>query len=405
MVITNSVESQKKFQTVNDFLISFDKFNGLDIEQGIIFDDSSKPDKIIPSIQIATLQDAGVIARIFREIYSGTYSYKEMENEFSIRKMINDPSFYWVVFKINTGEVIGCTGFHVDLPHKSGTVHGFVIKKEYQGLTDLGELILACMYSFVKKFEKKVLVWSCEVRTGHIKSQYMVRILRFLPIAFLPNKDLFFLKEESQFIYILYDEEALSNYRSMIIPRIHFKVMRSYLYAQEKLNLETPMANNHLNETYDESELNLIRRNIIRRYESTEFGNQVITITIKGRQSYFRFFHNRCINNIEQTDYKITKKEELKVFLEEAAKLINDLKIRYFEAFVSAYDSIEQTLFLEAGFQPFGYIPAYKFNSEMNVFEDRVLFISYNREVNLKDLKLLTETREFLKTIQPFWDI
>ena len=405
MVINKSTEVQKKFNTVNDFLISFDNFNGLDFEQGIIFDDSSKPDKIIPSIQIATLQDARAIARIFREIYSGTYSYKEMENENAIRKMIKDPSFYWIVYKINSGEVIGCTGFHVDLPHKSGTIHGFAIKKEYQGLTDLGKLSLACLYSFLKKYEKKVLVWSCEVRTGHTKSQYMGRILGLLPIAFLPNKDLFFLREESQFIYILYDEEALSKYRSMIIPRIHFKVMRSYLYAQEKLNLETPMANNHLNESYDESELNLIRKNIIRQYKSTEFGNQIITITIKGRQSYFRFFHNRYINNIEQTDYKITKKEELKAFLEEVTKLINDLKIRYFEAFVSAYDSVEQTLFLEAGFQPFGYIPAYKFNPEMNLFEDLVLFIFYDKKVNLKNLKMLTEPREFLKTIQPFWDI
>ena len=405
MVINSSIQSQKKFQTVNDFLISYDRFKGLDFEQGITFEDTSKSDKMIPSIQIATLQDAKEIAQIFREIYSGTYSYKEMENEDAIRKMIIDPSFYWIVYKINTGEVIGCTGFHVDLNRKSGTIHGFVIKKEYQGLTDLGRLSIACLYSFLKKYEKRVLVWSCEVRTGHTKSQYMARILGLLPIAFLPNKDLFFLREESQFIYILYDEEALSKYRSMVTPRIHFKVMRSYLYAQEKLNLELPIANNHFNEIYDESELNLIRKNVLRRYESTEFGNQIIKLTIKGRKSYFKFFQNCYINNIEQTIYKITKKEELKIFLEEVKKLIEELKIRYFEAFVSAYDSIEQKIFLEAGFQPFGYIPAYKFNPEIGMFEDQVLFIFQKKEVNLKNLKMLGEPREFLKTIQPFWDI
>ena len=354
---------------------------------------------------MATLQDARAIAQIFREIYSGTYSYKEMENEDAIRKMIIDPSFYWIVYKINTGEVIGCTGFHVDLNRKTGTIHGFVIKKEYQGLTDLSRLSLACLYSFLKKYEKQVLVWSCEVRTAHTKSQYMARILGLLPIAFLPNKDLFFLREESQFIYILYDEEALSKYRSMVTPRIHFKVMRSYLYAQEKLNLELPIANNHFNEIYDESELNLIRKNVLRRYESTEFGNQIITLTIKGRKSYFKFYHNLYINNVEQTVYKITKKEELKIFLEEIKKLIEDLKVRYFEAFVSAYDSIEQNIFLEAEFQPFGYIPAYKFNPKIGMFEDQVLFIFQKKEVNLKNLKMLGEPREFLKSIKPFLDI
>ena len=191
----------------------------------------------------------------------------------------------------------------------------------------------------------------------------------------------------------------------MIIPRIHFKVMRSYLYAQEKLNLEDPIANNHLDEKYDESELSFIRKNIITRYETTKFNNQIIKLTIRGRNSYFKFFHNCFINNIEQTIYKITNKEELKVFLEEVKRIVYYLKIRYFEVFISAYDSIEQKIFIDAGFEPFGYIPSYKFNPEINLFEDQVLFIFNVKDVNMRNLKLLGEPREFLKTLQPFWDI
>ena len=68
MVINNSIEIQKKFHTVNDFLISFDNFDGLDFEQGIIFDDSSKRHA---DLKIRLKYDSMTQSEFFRSLITG----------------------------------------------------------------------------------------------------------------------------------------------------------------------------------------------------------------------------------------------------------------------------------------------------------------------------------------------
>jgi hypothetical protein len=93
----------------------------------------------------------------------------------------------------------------------------------------------------------------------------------------------------------------------------------------------------------------------------------------------------------------------LYVFIEEVKELIKKYKIRYWEFFVSAYHPTHQTILFDAGLKPFGYVPCFKYIKNENVFEDQIVFIFYEGRVNV-NLKMISETNNFLKIIKPSWD-
>jgi len=78
--------------------------------------------------------------------------------------------------------------------------------------------------------------------------------------------------------------------------------------------------------------------------------------------------------------------------------------IRYFECFVSSYIPTHQAIFLNAGLKPTGYIPSWRYNKHKRILEDIIVFTYCKNEIS-KNIKLISETEEFLKTIYPNWDI
>lgn len=397
--------TEKSIFTIEDFLKTYEKYKDLDLQKGISFKERnvSKTTKITPSLQIASPEEAKDIAEIFNKVYHGTYPYKELMNEKEIRKMILDPAFYWTVFKVNSKEIIGCIGFHIDLKNKSATFHGFAIKKEYQGVTDLLKLLIAGFYTILHKYHKKVLIWFCEVRSAHRKSQFLAAVQHLIPSAFFPKKDIFFKKEESEFLHILYDSDALKKYRKKERPKIIPRMLNSYIYAFEKFQIGLPEIKNHKRLKFNNNKIEDINRNLIRKVEKDNIGNELITISIKNNNSFISFLYNPLIRIFEKTEYQVSNKEELYLFITEVKKLIKKKRIRYFECFVSGYKPSHQIILYDAGLRPFGYIPSFKYNRNENVFEDQIAFIYYEGKVN-GNLKLIPENEKFLKIIKPLWD-
>ena len=392
---------ERNFITIKDFLNLNNKYNHFNLDVGINFSDirdhSSK--KILPSIYLAVPEDADEIASLFKEVYKGTYSYKELEDPNEIRKIIKDPNFNWIVFK-NENRIIGCIAFHIDRANKSGKVQGLVVKEDYRDLTNISKLVKVCCYVILKKYEHQIFYWSCEIRTAHTKVQYMARISGLLPVAFLPKKDLFFRKEEGEFIYIIYNDKALNSLRSRKQPEIIFPILQNYIYAFSKYHIGLPKLVPNDTMQYNKEKLKTLKNNLKRKVIKDKLGNETYIFHFKKNDSYFEFFHNKLINNIEKTRYKASSNEELYIYLEELKKLIQSLDLRYFECFVSAYKSDHQIIFLEAGLEPMGYIPSYFFNDEELKFEDQIIFVYYVGGFS-DNLKLLEETKEFIKTIRP----
>jgi len=394
-----------KHPTLDNYLALNEKYKDLDIRKGISLSTKSKKHKIVPSSWIAEPGDEKEIVQIFKEIYGDGYPFKEFESESEILRMIEDTFFHWIIFRNGSGSIIGCIGLEIDRDNKRGIFHGLVFKKLYQGFTDFTKLFTATFCSLVRIFEKEMLSVSCEVRSAHSKTQFMGKYLGLLPLAFLPNKDVFFNKEESEILIISYRDEALQKYRSPKTVKIPFQVLKSYYYASHKLDIGSFKVKNYPNLAYKERKVLKCKELYTRRVEEDKLENEFITFSYTESESYFTFFHNKYINNIECISYLVSSKEELYVFLEKLIDFIRDNNVRYCDCFVSAYNPLHQTIFLNAGFEPYGYAPAYKYNKKENTLEDQILFVYYKGEINLERLKLIPEAKELVQNLKPFWNL
>ena len=102
---------------------------------------------------------------------------------------------------------------------------------------------------------------------------------------------------------------------------------------------------------------------------------------------------------IEKTEYDVENLEELTFFLNTLKKLIKKLKIRYFQSFVSAYNTKHQKVFWNAGFIPIGYVFSWFYNKESKKFEDRIIFCYYEGSIDY-NIKLIPESTKMLKFIK-----
>lgn len=397
------VEKKKiKVRTLNDFLDSNKKYKNLDVRKGISFPKRSETEKIVPSAQLAIPGDEKGIVSVFKDVYLGAYPFKEFEDENEILKMIEDLQ----VFRNSSKAIIGCIGLEVDLENKSGILHGLVFKRQFQGITSLYKLFTASLCSVLRIIKNDILSVSCEVRSAHSKTQYMGKILGFLPIAFLPNKDIFFEKEESEIIVIVYYEDAMGRYRSPKTAKFPFQVLKSYNYAVQKLGILGPFkVKNYLNLAYKEKKLSKCRNNFTTRVVKDKFDNELVEFAYSRSQSFLNFFCNKNIGNIERINYSVASKEELFVFLEKLVQFMQENNVRYCDCFVSAYNALHQTIFLNAGFETYGYIPAFKYNKMEKTLEDQVVFVYYKSQVDLERLQLIPETKELINNLKPLWKL
>ena len=398
-------KEEVKYKTLDEYLALNDKYKDLDVRKGISLLKKSKKHKIVPSSWIAKPGDEKEIVQIFKEIYHESYPFKEFESESEILKMIENPYFHWLVFRNGSGSIIGCIGLEIDIDNKKGIFHGLVLKQLYQGFTDFSKLFIATFCSLLRIFEKEILSVSCEVRSAHSKTQYMGKYLGLLPIVFLPNKDIFFNKEESEIIIVGYREEALKKYRSPKTVKITRQVLKSYLFASHKHNIGSFKVKNYLNLVYKEKKITKCRELFTRRVEEDKFGNEYVRFFYGESESRFTFFHNKYIKNIERISYLVSSKEEFYVFIEKLIDFIRENTVRYCDCFISAYNPLHQTILLNAGFEPYGYVPVYKYNKKENTLEDQIVFVYYKGEVKLERLKLIPETKELIQSLKPLWSL
>ena len=394
-------KSKEEIVTIEDIFNAYPDLIEIDLERGYDFINSGKNGKKIPSLKFATEEDAEDITQIFKEVYDNSYPYKKMESVSEVLTMIRDPNYYWIVFKVKPDITIGCIGIHLDFSQKIANFFGFAFKKEFRSDVDISTASIACMVAPVYKFRAKILIWYAEIRSSFSSIQHLAKSAGLLPVAFLPNKDIFFNHPESEILFVIYDKNVLMNYRSSKKPELISQTIFSYFYAFKKYNLELPKIRNFHNK---ESEINISKiankkTQMLKKIERDEFGNELITFSIKGTDSYFQFQYYKNIKIAEKTTFKVSTLEELQIFLKEIRAFILSSKLRYFEIYLSAYNSEHQTLFFNAGFKPTGYIPAFKYNRNRDDFEDQVVFVYHEKELD-KQVYLISETEEFLRTIK-----
>ena len=382
------------------FLELFDKFIIEDIRKGIYLNFEIKHThrkKINPILKLAKPKDTRKIVSIYKELYNGTYPYKEMENEDEVRMMINNPDIQWILFMDQRDKLAGCITFVLDFKDKKGYIRGFMLKKQYQGKIDIVKAMIGSMIGMCFTYKDEIFVWYVENRTAHAKSQYSMRVCGISPIAFHPNKDIFLNKVESDLMQILYDERALQKYRSKKIPKIIAEALNCFVFSDKKYNLG-PVKIDDLRLVLDENKLTRINKELTREVNKIKFGYETIKISLNNSDSYFKFLYTPTVQNFEKTEYKVNNLEELYIFVQEFKKCALELNIRYTEVFVSAYKPDHQKILLEAGLSPRGYIPSWNYNQKKNVFEDCILFNEFKGKID-KNIQLISEGKELLNCL------
>ncbi len=399
-------KSKEEIVTLEDVFDTHPHLTEIDLERGHEFVNSVRNGKKVPSLKFATEEDAEEITQIFKEVYDNTYPYKKMESVSEVRSMISDPNYYWIVFKIKPDITIGCIGIRLDFELKVANFFGFAFREEFRQKVDIATASLACMVAPVYKFRDRILIWYAEIRSSFSSIQYLAKTAGLLPIAFLPNKDIFFNHPESEILFAIYDKKVLFNNRSSKKPELISQAIFCYFYTFQKYGLELPTIKNYENieSELNNSEIAYKKNQLRKKVERDEFGNELITFSIKGTDSYIQFQYYKNIKIAEKTIFKVSTIEELQLFLNEIKAFISTSNLRYFEAYLSAYNSEHQALFFNVGFKPTGYVPAFKYNRTMNDFEDQVVFVHHEKELD-KYVYLIPETEEFLKTIKYFKEL
>jgi len=386
---------------IDEFLEPFEYLIKTDIHKGMVlnFDIYHKSNikKLSPILILASPKDAKKITEIYKELYNGTYPYKEMEDEKSVRKMIENLNYRWVLFKDRFNNVAGCITFALDFKNKRGYIRGFMLRKKYQGHIDIVKSMIGSMIGMCNSFRDKIFMWYVENRTAHAKSQYSMWVCGINPIAFFPNKDIFLNSVESDLMQIIYDKRALNEYHRTDKPCILPEIYKSYLYSKARYNLcSAKIIDPKLD--LDPRKLNSIHKKITKKTVKDKFDYETITFSIKDSGSYIQFIYTPTVQTIEKTKYIVKNLEELYVLVHELIKFGNELSIRYSEVFVSAYKPNHQKIFLDAGLSPRGYIPSWKYIQEKNYFEDHILFNYFEGKID-GNIQLIPEGRELLKCL------
>ena len=385
---------------MEDFLDEFRDVGQENLFQGIQLDFDlhykEREQKIVPVIQIAEESDAEPIVNIFKEIYKDTYPYREFYDLGEVLKMIRDPKYLFVTFKMNQS-IAGFYNAQLDFVNKRGYTGRLVLKKKWHGRIDVLKAALVSMSALYFTFKDKISVWYGETRTAHTKSQFVTSACGLKPIAFFPNKDRFLHKIESDLMQILYSREAIEKCRVRKIPMITPQVSDSFIYSTLRYNLGPVI----YQDPHIDINMDLIldnRRQIEKKVSRDQFGYEWIEMNLSKTASYLKFLYTPHLDNIEKMEYQVQSKEELMALIQELKQFIKEKKIRYCECFVSAYKPSHQKIFLLEGFLSRGYVPSWFYKKDKDAFEDAIVFNKYIGDLS-DNLHLIEEGEELVNLL------
>jgi hypothetical protein len=353
--------------------------------------------RISPILKLATPEDAKELVAICREVYEGTYPYREMQDEQVVLSMLKSPNHYFILFKDTIGNIMGSFRCALDFKNKKGYMGGFMLRKPYQKSVDVVKAIVGSYVWMWSTFSNKILVWYCENRTAHSTSQYMTAVCGIKTVGILPNKDIFYGIIESDVMGVIYCEKVLSYFRSPQRPLLIPHVLNCFFHVRKLYKLEKYTIF-YSKIKLDYKKVQELSDKIKRTVHQDQFGYETITLSLPYSDSYFTILHTIHLQNLEKAEYQVENVEELYSFLKEILLLINEKKIRYCELFASAYKPDYQTILYQLGFVPRGYVPCWKYNKETGFFEDYILFNHYQGIVT--EMKLWKEGQDLLSMIK-----
>jgi hypothetical protein len=251
--------------------------------------------------------------------------------------------------------------------------------------------------------KKNVDKWYTETRTAHSKAQFLMEYIGCRPCAILPNKDIFFGgdRRESNVIDVIYNDEALyglRNQNAKLLPCFselcsfitHMFNLPGVEFDEGDVEIDTEF----LKEAYKVAETTKVEKKY-REYNVIEY--KIIT----NQGSWMTFYVTGTVNSAEKTEIEVSSAQELAGILFKLDDILQQDSIDYFEIYFPATDPDLQAIFLELGFNVFGYVPAWKRESDGKL-TDCIVFGRSKQPIDPAHYALTKNSKQLDQLLEPF---
>jgi RimJ/RimL family protein N-acetyltransferase len=370
-------ESLAKIETINE-VITTPEFNIMDF------------------IRIDNYQgEAEAIAKLYCKTYNIkaenmltqlSYPYPEALDPAWINDKARSRNVIWkVVTDTRYDSVVGSGTVLLDRENQRAYVRGVMIDPEYQKYKIGSKVLVNTFREIIQNYRDVIKIFWSESRTAHSGSQKIAEDSGFFPVGFLPNKDIFLEKRESDLLLVLYAMNALKMRRRN--PQIIPEVLPVYEVIAKQYRLEpiVPVV------------VPPIHRN----------GHQVKPYCKVDRYGYHH--HIFCAYG-EKLKLKVNPRTQV---AEEASfspdiepVILNALvgkalaslgHLYYVEFYASAYRPAIQRVFADLGFKATGYIPGWDLVDGQR--EDAIIMSRVKEYPPLSNMDLTDKSKRLVNAV------
>ncbi|MHA1793365.1 MAG: GNAT family N-acetyltransferase [Promethearchaeota archaeon] len=343
--------------------------------------------KEVTRVRLANEKDANQITRIYRDVYKGTYVYKEFTDPRFIMEEIEDENVRWYVIEETSKKrrVIGCVSAIVDPLNLRAYSRGMMIRPKWQGRRGASRSFGIAFNDFVRHHMGKIrLIWS-ETRSASVKPQRVCEAIGLTPLGLMPWKDIFFNQRESPILMGVYSSSAWKTRDTniTIVPElVPLKTLMNKLFRPMKKDKMKIVEDLHF-----DNPRNLFRLPVKVKQEKKKYGYCKYYFTCQNsRETVSITVNNNCLN-AEHLEISCENPGVLNLLLLKVKDVLVSKGIKYMQGYCPADNPGFQKAFLKAGFKPFGYMPA-RSKGKNGLHVDEILFgwTRWNLDLNMINL-------------------
>ncbi|GAB4330005.1 MAG: hypothetical protein Kow0069_37650 [Promethearchaeota archaeon] len=317
----------------------------------------------------ATPADAPRVVEIYERLYRGTYPYEEMLDAAELARMLANDDVLFFALELDgsggnapgdSGRVIGGFTAVREREQRRGYWRGLVLEERYHGKVGITG-VARRMVAASKAAFPRVQVWYGETRTAHAKTQHVFEKLGYDPYAFLPAKDSFFGRRESDVLmYSALTPELAATRAGNVALLPSVAPLYRVVNWRGHLPDDPPVVDPH----------DVERRAPPappRLLAAARAGTALLdgwlgraTLACRLGADHLHLDVTRAVANAEHARFSYSSPERLDAMVAAAVDACDAAGLAYAEVHASAAKPVEQLVLERRGFVPVGYAPAFR---------------------------------------------
>jgi RimJ/RimL family protein N-acetyltransferase len=346
------------------------------------------------SLRPAQPGDVAAIQNIYQEVYKGTYTYHEYTDQHYLAKDMASAHSNWYVIQDaeQHDEIAGCVSATVDVDHWRAYSRGMMMRPGWQGKGGSSKLFGEAFQAFLAHHQGNVRFLWAETRTDSPKPQAVCEAIGLQPCGILPGKDVFFDRRETPVLMAIFSSSAWRSRDARV------KLVPELVPAYEAIRaMNRPMRKDELavaeNVTVGKARCKAVVD--VQPFAKKHGYTTYIFTCEKSGESLSINVNAQCMN-AEGMELHCSKPSTAQALLAFALGYLRGKGVVYVEGYCPANKPAVQEAFLGAGFQAFGYAPAWNKDPKTGLHVDHVVFGWSACKVNPDETKF-TEKSAALK--------